>query len=347
MDNNKVLLFTDLHFKSYNVLGSVLSKGKYKDIRFKNILNTLDKIFSIAKKKKIKRLIFLGDLFEDRPRIHMKEYGVVFNKFYDMKDRFEFWFVVGNHDWIDEQEQIHSLIPFKEIGKVFDKPTEIEDILILPYLSDIKKIKKAISKTTKKYCLGHLGIQEAIMDSGYMIPKESKLTVKDFKKFETVFFGHYHKHQQVNNIIYVGSSLQQDFGERNEDKGIIIWDIKENKNKFIVLDSWKFYVVSLKEFKELIKQNKKDGFFKVEVEEHEIEDFKELLKKYEVYARPEYKIKDIKNEDISEDVTINFKELLNKYLKMNVKNKSKIKLYNKILQKIMGDINDSIPKNLS
>ena len=54
---------------------------------------------------------------------------------------------------------------------------------------------------------------------------------------ETIFSGHYHKRQQMDNIIYIGNTFPTNFGDADDfERGMAIYEFKTNKTKFINWD---------------------------------------------------------------------------------------------------------------
>jgi exonuclease SbcD len=127
---------------------------------------------------------------------------------------------------------IPHIVPSKLKGKSFDE-----------FL--IEKVNKIISlnPNLKFVIVGHLsykgcvvGSEEVLLESAVnFFPEVPK------KKINKVFLSHIHKFQLLKRgdleIIYPGSIVRCDFGERNEEKGFVVYDFEKNDWKFKKLNT--------------------------------------------------------------------------------------------------------------
>jgi len=86
---------------------------------------------------------------------------------------------------------------------------------------------KHIKSGKAKYLISHFGLSEGILNSGMSII--SDLSITDLAgRYEYVLLGHYHKPQMIDReditLYYVGSPIQIDWGEKNEEKRFLIVD---------------------------------------------------------------------------------------------------------------------------
>ena len=135
---HKVGFFTDLH------LGLHQNSEKWHDVTYK-----WAKWFtSELKRKKIKKIIFGGDLFHYRDEINVKTLFFA-NKLLDLFNDFEILMIPGNHDaYYKDNSTVHSLsiLNNRHNIKVFDTPTiEVlsnKRVGFCPWGTDITKIPK-------------------------------------------------------------------------------------------------------------------------------------------------------------------------------------------------------------
>jgi DNA repair exonuclease SbcCD ATPase subunit/DNA repair exonuclease SbcCD nuclease subunit len=63
-------------------------------------------------------------------------------------------------------------------------------------------------------------------------------SLADFNGYDAVLMGHIHKHQKLSpSVAYVGSLIQQNYGESIDDHGILLWDLSTHTSQFIPIDN--------------------------------------------------------------------------------------------------------------
>ena len=200
--------------------------------RLHHILDALEWCEKSARTKKATAFVIAGDVFHHRKAIDVE----VLNKTYDLIKSFQLptYIIAGNHD-IAPTGKGMSISVLSDIATVIKKPKICrigkDDILCLPWSTNDNirtAIKKARSKGIK-HAIGHMGVSGAVVGNDYVM--EGDIKPAWFKNFTWVALGHYHKYQVIGNISYVGSLLQQDFGEVGQDKGYVI--ATADKLKFI------------------------------------------------------------------------------------------------------------------
>jgi len=237
------LIFSDLHCHCH----------KRKNERLENCLQTLDWVFETARENKISNILFGGDLFHDRQKIEIYTYQRTFEVFKKHLDSREFnlYLVLGNHDlWFNEKTSISSVVPLSSLPGVeiiFNPCRKIIDGIAWDFIpfthNPIAALEFLKSQSgSPQYALGHLAIDGAFLHSshasdvaiehdGEMVSISPRL----FDFYQYVFLGHYHKQQKIGeNIEYVGSPLELNFGESFQEKHIIIFDANKNKTKYVV-----------------------------------------------------------------------------------------------------------------
>lgn len=143
----------------------------------------------------------------------------------------------------------HSIMyAFQEYGKVIPF-YEWEDIgdLRLHYLSYTKELPDFNLSNKHNILFGHIDVKNFVMESNFLC--HDGFDFSDFEKFDSVFSGHFHKHQVKKNITYVGSPYQTRYSERNDDKGFIVYDTDALNWKFeIYKDAPKFKEVGIDDY---------------------------------------------------------------------------------------------------
>lgn len=240
----KCIIFSDLH----------AAQHKKQQVRLEHCLDVLQWVFDVAKKNKIKNILFGGDLFQDRKFIDIYTYQRVFEVFQknmNVDDRPNCYLLLGNHDiFYLEKKDISSVYPLSSIDgiTVINKPcclkVDDQEVAFLPYthdpLADLDDIK---IKSKFKILIGHVALDGAILNKLYgsisdvQIEGDTGMTVVGpdiFDGYDRVFLGHYHAAQKINNNIeYIGSPLQLNFGEISQEKHIIYYDSEKDEKEYI------------------------------------------------------------------------------------------------------------------
>lgn len=247
----KILISADLH----------LHPHKNSEQRLKDCVDALDWVFKTAHSREIDHIVFLGDLFHSRQKVHVSSYQWTFEIFCKWLQNNSWkptvYLLVGNHDMVHKfSPDICSVKPLASIEgvKVIDKPCYIDNMAFLPYtenpIADLEQLKGS-----RDLLLGHIALNGAILNSVYqtrsevVVEHDGDMTVVDadtFKDWKKVFLGHYHGAQKVvPNIEYVGSPLQLSFGEAFQEKHLIIYEVETGEIEYVINDfSPKHFIIS-------------------------------------------------------------------------------------------------------
>jgi DNA repair exonuclease SbcCD nuclease subunit len=211
----KVGLFGDIHIYKH------LSKAIFEDVAIQFIYDYT----KFLKKEGITTSWFLGDFFHIKSKLFVPTYIRAIEALEAMKnDGIDSVFLIGNHDmpFLDSTDFsiMHS---FKQFGEVIPDYNwkDIDNVRVhfLSYTHQLPEFE--MSKTKKNVLFTHLDVKGFSMDGQI---SEHGFEANQFKQFELVISGHYHKHQFMGNIIYCGSPYQTRYSERFDDKGFMIFD---------------------------------------------------------------------------------------------------------------------------
>ena len=268
----KIALFSDLHIFAH------LSKTQFEDIAI-NFLHTL---LDECKKQGVKKVFFLGDFFHIKNKLYVPPFIKSIETLkYFIDAGIELTFLIGNHDAPQQNSTDFSIIyAFEPYGKVIPLyEWEDEDDIRFHFLSYTETLPKFEYAENKRNVLfGHLDIQKFQMDSGFECNQGFKLS--DFKKFDAVFTGHFHKHQIRDNIVYIGSPYQTRYSERFDDKGFVILDTDDLSWKFIVnKNAPKFKEVDVTDIDNVVEQDIKGNFLRIKTHKsnNELTEIKDKL----------------------------------------------------------------------
>jgi DNA repair exonuclease SbcCD nuclease subunit len=165
-------------------------------------------------------LIIAGDLNDTKAIIRAEVANVLCEIF--KHARTSCYVMVGNHDLCNEkgtENSLHFLIPYVNLVDNI-QPLNINTWMI-PYYSDKNKLAEALKQFEPgSKLIMHQGFMGAAM--GDYVQDSTSLDPELVKEFK-VISGHYHRHQTIGTVTYIGSPYTMSFGEANDgDKGYLI-----------------------------------------------------------------------------------------------------------------------------
>lgn len=231
-----MILFSDLHLKPESA---------------ETCFSVLDAILSLAKARGEKVIAFLGDFWHVRYSVPVD----LLNRVDAELDRWmkegieEVILLPGNHDQINVAGENALKIlerAYPEAGRVevYDEPIEDAHGLWLPYRKDPMQIVERIVNVphSAKRAFIHHGLVGAQMNTGIAAGELDGIHPGHLVSFQTVFFGHWHRHQVLGNCVYVGSPWQTKADEAGQQKGVIVLDEKTGAWEFVPLTVGKKYI---------------------------------------------------------------------------------------------------------
>ena len=243
-----ILFVGDLH------LGSRTFPVKRDGLTFKDE-RALENLDIGLNYKKVDAVVFLGDIY-DIPRPSEELQSHFNNRLAQLlQKKTEIVIIVGNHERTASFTAFDPLVEILPQVNIVSKPTYLMvgdvGLVCLPWsvsmarkgwseqfgkLLDRSVLKKLgllndVSNSLHVLIAGHLPVDGALVGaSNYRLDNQG-IKLKQFRKFselfdaEYVFLGHYHKAQMMGGVIdYVGSIDRIDFGEKNDDKRVMLYD---------------------------------------------------------------------------------------------------------------------------
>ena len=222
----KVAIITDTHFGARN------DNDNFNEYFYQFYEGVF---FPYLQTHNIKTVLHLGDLMDRRKYVSYKTAK-------DFRERFilplkhlkvDFHCLVGNHDiYFKNTNDVNSLQEL--IGQTSNKfhlyadATDVNigglDILFMPWINQQNYIYSMgmIDETKAKVCMGHLEIKGFQMHKGQI--NDHGYDKELFKKFHTVFSGHFHHKNDDGQIYYLGNPYEIYWNDYNDKKGFHIFD---------------------------------------------------------------------------------------------------------------------------
>lgn len=245
----KVLLFSDLHAHPFKSYSEVLSTGV--NSRLQDAIDALDRIATTVAEQKIPLVIFGGDLFHVKPNINIQTFNLIWDAFSRIvATGTQLVLLVGNHDQLTQDGEMHSAHAFASIATVIDEPDylckrvgdELVHFFFIPHNYDADVLRAQLKMTFEELgapiephaLIGHFGITGMEVGANFILNDENLLTLGELQpdKWTRVFLGHYHKVQSVGNVQYLGALLQHNWGDVGQKRGFWIWDTVTNDCEF-------------------------------------------------------------------------------------------------------------------
>ena len=196
---------------------------------------TADTVFAVleefsaqAQQRGVLTLILLGDVYDVRYTVPIE----LQNRFLDWVTEQEdlglhVIILPGNHDQ-DDTSGRNALEVFARDARVWvmNEPAWNDAGLWLPFRKDPAELATFIQENPRpesspNIAWLHHGIVGALMNDHVVAGEFDGLHPSVFSSFDTVFCGHWHRHQEIQNIVYVGSPWQTRADEAGQEKGFV------------------------------------------------------------------------------------------------------------------------------
>jgi len=256
----KVAIITDQHFGARN--DSIHFLDYYERFYRDTFFPTLDA-------NGIDTLLILGDTFDRRKYVNFYSLKRTKEMFFDelTKRNIHVYMLAGNHDtYFKNTNDVNSVdLLLKEYSNinVIDKPTTINVkdtyICMMPWIcpENYEESMQVLANTEADICMGHFEIAGFAMHRG--MPSLEGLNRELFRRFDTVFSGHYHHRSANDNIHYLGNPYELTWQDYNDPRGFHLFDVVTRELEFIVNPNVMFHRVVYDDKEESITEiNNKD-----------------------------------------------------------------------------------------
>ena len=232
----KIALLTDTHFGARN---DNVNFNEYFYDFYEGVF------FPYLQQNNIKHCIHLGDLMDRRKFV---SYRIL----KDFRERFiqpfnhlkvNLHILVGNHDiYFRNTNDVNSLQELlgerHDNIRLYPEAQEVDfdgfPILMMPWINPQNEIYSfgMMDETKADTMMSHLEVVGFEMHGGHT--SESGFDKEQFKKFHTIFSGHYHKKSDDGQIYYLGTPYQMTWSDYNCPKGFHIFDTESRELTRIV-----------------------------------------------------------------------------------------------------------------
>ena len=230
----KIGILGDTHFGMRNDSTIFIEYGEkfYKEI-----------FFPYLRENGIKTLIQLGDVFDRRKYCNFYSLKKTKEVFFDRLYHYgiDTYLLVGNHDtYYKNTNSVNSLdLLLQEYPNlhIIENPTTIAidgvSLCMVPWVcsDNVEVFTKEVEDTKADICFGHFEI------AGFAMYKDMTnvdgLDRKIFRKFDTVYSGHYHYRSHQDNIYYLGTPMQMTWQDYGDKKGFHVLDLETRDLEFI------------------------------------------------------------------------------------------------------------------
>ena len=242
-------------------------------IRHTEYQEVFARTFDILKKDIINKneclIVVTGDIMHTKTELSPESFYIAQNFFKSLSNICSVVLIPGNHDCnlsnktrmdalspiVSGNAKIENLYYIKKNGVyqyhniIFGVTTVFDDFFVKAEFIKKEIWNKIKQKCKYKIALYHGPVHGAKTDVGYRMNND-QLLVDDFDGYDYVMLGDIHKYQFMNQdqtIAYSGSLIQQSHGENLKGHGVLKWDLKKNKTKFVeIQNDYGFCTVHLK-----------------------------------------------------------------------------------------------------
>ena len=324
----KIAIITDTHFGARN------DNNNFNEYFYKFYE---EQFFPYLKEHNIKDCIHLGDIMDRRKFVSYRTAK-------DFRERFILPFsklginlhvLVGNHDTYfkntNEVNSVEELLGNRYDNiKIYSEAAEVKfdslSVLFLPWInaSNHANTMKMIENSKSGMCMGHLEIAGFEMMKG--MKNEHGYDKSFFRKFDTVFSGHFHHKSDDGHIYYLGSPYEFYWNDCDDRKGFHIFDTESRSLDRIInprtIHKKIYYDDTQNDYKSHDLTQYKDNYVKVIVvnkkDLYQFDQFTERLLKadsHEVKIIEDFS--DLDANTVSDDIVENTQDtmtLLSKYI---------------------------------
>ena len=196
-----------------------------------------NQFFPFMQEHNIKNLIHLGDVVDRRKFINHQTASVFRKRFFDRlyEEQIDTHIIIGNHDTyfkntneVNAIENLYTTFDKRNEPFIYTNSQEVEfdgcKMLFVPWICDdnYEHSMNMLRTSTAEIVMGHLEIKGVEMQNGVI--NEHGNEKSDFKRFERVISGHFHKHSDDGQIYYLGAQYEMTWSDYKDPKAFHVFD---------------------------------------------------------------------------------------------------------------------------
>lgn len=230
----KLALITDQHFGVKNDSPIFLDHQKafYENVFFPYLVEN-----------QISTVIDLGDTFDRRKYINYHTLATVKTFYFDKLQELgiTLHIIVGNHStYYKNTNDVNSPdLILREYTNIVThaEPKEMNfdgcDVLMMPWINpeNVSTCHDAMQHTSAHIVMGHFELAEQSLKKNFKF--HGGISLKELKKFDVVYSGHYHHKVQKGNFLYLGTPYEMTWDDTNNTKGFHVLDTESRELEFI------------------------------------------------------------------------------------------------------------------
>ena len=206
-----------------------------------------DVFFPTLEERNIKHVLHLGDLTDRRKYINFvtaKNLEETFMK--PLNERgITLDVIAGNHDTfykntneVNSLNQLYGTTKYDNIRIHWNECVSLElddncEVMLVPWIcpDNQETIFKQLKETKAQIVMGHFEIRGYEMMKGQV--SDHGLDKEVFKKFDSVYSGHFHHPSHNGNISYLGAPYEMNWSDYDGKRGFHIFDTETREMEFI------------------------------------------------------------------------------------------------------------------
>lgn len=229
----RIAMLTDLHFGEKN------NSVEHNE----SLLDFIDWFIEKCKENQVDQILCMGDYFHTRNKLDVLTIDYGREGIKKLKAAYDdVVFLKGNHDlYYKNSNDVSSMNIFKDeiaIVEDFQCTSDYDGNVNLLYTSWISspemwdRLVTRVNEGDINYIFGHFEFSGFRMNNHYVM--EHGNNHKQLKNATKVFTGHYHKRQEMDNVVYVGTPFPFNYSDVNDDeRGMCILDTDTDEYWFI------------------------------------------------------------------------------------------------------------------
>ena len=230
----KIAIITDTHFGARN------DNQNFNEFFYKFYENVF---FPTLEDRGIKTCVHMGDVVDRRKFISYKIANDFRNRFIKRFGELgiDLHIIIGNHDtYYKNTNEVNAMeeLVGKDRHKIYTDPEVVNfgdvPIQFIPWINagNYDASMAALSRSPATIAMGHLEINGFEMQKGF--PMSGSYDKEIFRRFDTVFSGHFHHKSDDGQIFYLGTPYEIYWNDYQDPKGFHIFDTETRELERIV-----------------------------------------------------------------------------------------------------------------